>query len=87
MWALFISEDHSKWHDHTHIECRDTIADEGEADNVLVLFLDEYSYQCHVQDHTFHQHPHKGGEEEVMKNYGNSLTEALCVCVRECAYV
>lgn len=54
MWSLIVGERYPQGHREAEIEGGQSVADQCEADDVVSLFLDEDSYQDHVQDHTLH---------------------------------
>ena len=49
------------------------IADNSEGQDVIFGVCDEDLHQNKVHDHSFHQHPHEGDQEEIVKEHSNGL--------------
>ena len=60
-----------------------TIAGYCEGSNVAFRMCDKHFDQCHIQDHTLHQHPHEHNQPHVVEQHSNGWTDSLYVHITD----
>ena len=65
----------SQWNGQIeHVESREAITGDSEGNNVVLFVFNKDFNKSDVENDTFHQHPHKGDKQEVVKKNCYDLT-------------